>query len=441
MNPISGIIQSGIQYGADKLFGNQASWNFGNVATDAFGNALGNSIVGGIQRSEAENNNRNRYIEVMGQKLTADTARKIDGQLATNLNKSLNTTMQGVDASVDRMLWANNRNLQIDANAQFAADEARRASRQQGVVDRANGLSASMGSARSNLTQRHNRQINSANRVIEQSEQFTRNDHFEVNYGFESELVTGNQNGWVNNALIENTLNQYANDNFNVLPTNSALSTWDYNSRYVMEQLPSLFGTNEINGALLGLGALAKTTSKGWGSTGNNYKSMQSGVVGSYFDRVYGVGKTTVINNYALDTSVFSSGIANVGDGLTKIGYGFTAASSLITLANDHKYGDGIDFGDGFREGGYLAVNSAFAAGSLNRFKNVTALSRLSPIGMAFTALDIALQATPSYTVKYGPHAGQVTDGWTKAMHQTSDIVHANQQINPNYRMFDLGKL
>ena len=102
-----------------------------SALADAFGNALGNSIVSGIQRSEADKNNRNRYIEAMGQKLTADTAHKINSQLATDLNNSLNTTMQGVDASVDRMLWANNRNLQIDANAQFAADEVRRASRQQ----------------------------------------------------------------------------------------------------------------------------------------------------------------------------------------------------------------------------------------------------------------------------------------------------------------------
>ncbi|WP_273050458.1 hypothetical protein [Pseudoalteromonas sp.] len=129
------------------------------MLADAFGNALGNSIVGGIQRSETENNNRNRYIEVMGQKLTADTALKIDGQLATNLNKSLNTTMQGVDASVDRMLWAISRNNAIDANAQFAADEARIASRQQGVVDRANGLSASLSSQASALENMHRNQI------------------------------------------------------------------------------------------------------------------------------------------------------------------------------------------------------------------------------------------------------------------------------------------
>ncbi len=108
---------------------------------DAFGNALGNSIVGGIQRSEAENNNRNRYIEVMGQKLTADTARKIDGQLATNLNKSLNTTMQGVDASVDRMLWAINRNNAIDAQASFANEDASNLARRNRVVTSTNTYS------------------------------------------------------------------------------------------------------------------------------------------------------------------------------------------------------------------------------------------------------------------------------------------------------------
>jgi hypothetical protein len=77
---------------------------YDKLLANAFGNALGNSIVSGIQRSEAETYNRNRYIEAMGQKLTADTARKIDGQLATDLNNSLNTTMQGIDASVDRMV-------------------------------------------------------------------------------------------------------------------------------------------------------------------------------------------------------------------------------------------------------------------------------------------------------------------------------------------------
>lgn len=116
-----GLMRSGVSYGVNRVFGGNQSWNNANVAADVFGNAIGNSIVGGIQRSEAEKNNRNRYIEAMGQKLTADTARKIDRQLATDLNNSLNTTMQGVDASVERMMSANNRNQQIDTNAQFAS--------------------------------------------------------------------------------------------------------------------------------------------------------------------------------------------------------------------------------------------------------------------------------------------------------------------------------
>ncbi|WP_175401307.1 hypothetical protein, partial [Pseudoalteromonas sp. BMB] len=43
-NPVNGILNSAVRYGSNKLFGNQASWNFGEVAIDAFGNALGNSI-------------------------------------------------------------------------------------------------------------------------------------------------------------------------------------------------------------------------------------------------------------------------------------------------------------------------------------------------------------------------------------------------------------
>lgn len=41
-----GMAQNAMQYGLGKLFGDRsASWNFGNAAADAFGNALGNSIV------------------------------------------------------------------------------------------------------------------------------------------------------------------------------------------------------------------------------------------------------------------------------------------------------------------------------------------------------------------------------------------------------------
>ena len=77
----------------------------------------------------------------MGQKLTADTARKIDGQLATDLNNSLNNTMQGVDASVDRMLWAINRNNAIDTQASFVSEDASNLARRNQVVTSTNAYS------------------------------------------------------------------------------------------------------------------------------------------------------------------------------------------------------------------------------------------------------------------------------------------------------------
>lgn len=51
---IRGIANNAIGYGADKLFGNQASWNLGNVAVDAFGKVLGNSIVAGVQSKQTQ---------------------------------------------------------------------------------------------------------------------------------------------------------------------------------------------------------------------------------------------------------------------------------------------------------------------------------------------------------------------------------------------------
>lgn len=48
---------------------------------------------------------------------------------------------------------------------------------------------------------------------------------------------------------------------------------------------------------------------------------------------------------------------------------------STAILAEDHFSGDGIDFGDGFREGGYIATNLAFGAVSINALKNVFSLA------------------------------------------------------------------
>ncbi|RVU37133.1 LysM peptidoglycan-binding domain-containing protein [Rheinheimera riviphila] len=53
---MEGVAGAAIGYGVSKVLYNEGSWNFRNVAIDAFGNALGNSIVAGLSsKSNAQN--------------------------------------------------------------------------------------------------------------------------------------------------------------------------------------------------------------------------------------------------------------------------------------------------------------------------------------------------------------------------------------------------
>ncbi|CAH9068545.1 hypothetical protein PSECIP111951_04188 [Pseudoalteromonas holothuriae] len=100
MNPITGIVNSGVRYGADKLFGNQASWNFGNVAVDAFGNAIGNSIVSGLskppQMFEAEKKGRAKLAAAM-QGISDKTDAMTDARIAELAEQTGNAA--GLDAA------------------------------------------------------------------------------------------------------------------------------------------------------------------------------------------------------------------------------------------------------------------------------------------------------------------------------------------------------
>ncbi|RZM80133.1 hypothetical protein C3B51_13230 [Pseudoalteromonas rubra] len=77
-----GIANSALRYGSDKLFGNESSWNFSSVATDAFGNALGNSIVQGLQSKPKPQNSGNSS---QGQNSQSPQVAGQNG--ATDLNK------------------------------------------------------------------------------------------------------------------------------------------------------------------------------------------------------------------------------------------------------------------------------------------------------------------------------------------------------------------
>ncbi|CAH9067614.1 hypothetical protein PSECIP111854_04152 [Pseudoalteromonas sp. CIP111854] len=80
-------------------------------------------------------------------------------QGAKNLNQTLADAQTSINATTQSTLGMLQASQRANTDAQFAADEARRASRQQGVVDSANGLSASLSSQASTLERRHLNQM------------------------------------------------------------------------------------------------------------------------------------------------------------------------------------------------------------------------------------------------------------------------------------------
>ncbi|CAH9068539.1 hypothetical protein PSECIP111951_04186 [Pseudoalteromonas holothuriae] len=115
MNPITGIVNSGVRYGADKLFGNQASWNFGNVAVDAFGNAIGNSIVSGLSRepriSKADQNKINRGAEKLSQNVNQALDRKLKTPISIDTPKVL---LEGLNLEVGDYRHLRNPNERVE---------------------------------------------------------------------------------------------------------------------------------------------------------------------------------------------------------------------------------------------------------------------------------------------------------------------------------------
>jgi|GEM_PF-2987187 len=85
---LHGIVGAAIGYGVNKGLYNQGSWNFRNVATDAFGNALGNSIVKGLSSertlSAKEQAELDQKVAAVGRKELA----KLDAKTRLQLQQS-----------------------------------------------------------------------------------------------------------------------------------------------------------------------------------------------------------------------------------------------------------------------------------------------------------------------------------------------------------------
>lgn len=179
--------------------------------------------------------------------------------------------------------------------------------------------------------------------------------------------------------------------------------------------------SNQINAAGVGVFSLEEMAKRGWGSQLNVARTpmdkinMQLGV-GAFAEPIGGA---------RVDTRSFAPLLGGLSEGLTKVSLTASTIGAAQALMNDK---DGVDFGDGFRELGKLGVDFAAAAPTLS---NVKYLTRFNPVGVAYTAADLAVQLTPDYTIQYGQYAGETRSGWTKLMYMNADQQQRVMNVSP----------
>ncbi|MFC3120028.1 calcium-binding protein [Agaribacter flavus] len=93
---VGGIARSGINYAVKKGVFNEGSWNFVDVATDSFGNALGNSIVGAAITSSNNRQQQQAQLDAFGAALLKDANAKLN----SNLNGGINDIQDKVAQTV-----------------------------------------------------------------------------------------------------------------------------------------------------------------------------------------------------------------------------------------------------------------------------------------------------------------------------------------------------
>ncbi|WP_415839108.1 putative Ig domain-containing protein [Pseudoalteromonas byunsanensis] len=160
LNPINGIVNAAVNYGADKLFGNQASWNFGNVAVDAFGNAIGNSIVQGVMSKTAQaNQDRQAELDAMSTKLTQQVNKKLDTQLDAQLNETLENAQTQMATDLDAATQNVSDKLLADLNSRYDTEMSKWQSSSLELAERSNAMQAEYAAKSSSLTARFNQQM------------------------------------------------------------------------------------------------------------------------------------------------------------------------------------------------------------------------------------------------------------------------------------------
>ncbi|MCF2860475.1 putative Ig domain-containing protein [Pseudoalteromonas sp. SMS1] len=444
---LGGIANSGLRYGSDKLFGNEASWNFKNIATDAFGNALGNSIVSGLSSTPKSAN-------------TTATSPKRAGQ-----TQPIGKT-GGAPASQDA----------VDINPENALERWNR-------LEASGGLDSLSDNAYYSLATAAN-SIENATRPITSFDRFNHlvNHSNMIRQQLNNDLATKAQSVQRTQSLIANNqawidrntttmgrvpqgfdLESSLIDSIDWTDMSQPLTPGPWREGYV-------FGSPNTQSNLTTNLGYASLTVGGLGSTHTALSGIAATKPGSYsfglvqnkgwtladkaplstiFDGSFGRGASTPLNgvsNYSFgfgpvdDIKSLTGSISGLMDSslaqtsgrlLTAAGpmvSGFQAYDYQFNQEN-HNWNNPANQADIASNWGKFGVDSTFALAS------ITGVGTLPATVYGIT--DFALQASGySYTPKFHPtEMGVEKKSWTGLMYQFGDMIEANQRINPNFKV------
>uniref|UniRef100_A0A486XUH9 Rhs family protein n=1 Tax=Rheinheimera sp. BAL341 TaxID=1708203 RepID=A0A486XUH9_9GAMM len=156
---LSGIAGAAIGYGAGKLIqqsGDRPSWNFTSVATDAFGNALGNSFVANRVNAEQTRLNAMRASEAVSQQASKAVNAALDAQLANTSNTAMANVATQSQEQTERIMQALAYNRALDLNEVEAAQNAKRTDQTLARIEAVNAQSAALQTHANEMQQHYN---------------------------------------------------------------------------------------------------------------------------------------------------------------------------------------------------------------------------------------------------------------------------------------------
>ncbi|MCW8108280.1 hypothetical protein OPS25_07210 [Alteromonas ponticola] len=398
------ILGAAAGYATKKIVNNEGSWNNQDVLVDAFGNAIGNSVVRAGQQSYAD---RVAEQQKMSNAIGAIGQQAVDTRLNARIDQVATQQAENLSQQVMQNLPVNG----FEEVTSFANSGA--------GLDFVNSGLASLQNQNSDLLARKATLKGVQGRIdgfAQQQGRYQLSEQRTTTPTVDFTVTDDQLKDFLGGNYLSDEMFGIGSDQLpNYKPT---IVDQDYKWRQDLLNDASL----SVGGATVNAIGLQKMLDTGWGTVRNigNKANLFP------FDPLLTASQ---------DWAPLSKGMSGFGNNLGVIG-GFTSA--LTAMNETYGNSEGFDGLDAFREFGKAGVDVTAGLTGVSRFAST--LGRFSPVGVAYTAADLAVQFSPDYTVQYGSHAGEVKTGWTKLFYAQGDVIHANQQIDPNWKPFGPGK-